>query len=191
MDEQTRRYSQTKHVASFAGFAPVENPEIACIVSIDEPVGAHHGGDVAAPVFARVVTDALRTLGVPPADEPPALVASADTHVYDIAETMQASQVAARIERDDARPALDVTSNAQAGTPARGGVEMPDLMGLSIREVLAQCAARGLKVKPSGEGVVTLQNPSHGTLVARDTVCIVKLSKQYMRKDAVARASGT
>ena len=59
IDEQTRRYSQTKYIASFAGFAPVENPEIACIVSIDEPVGAHHGGDVAAPVFARIVTDAL------------------------------------------------------------------------------------------------------------------------------------
>jgi hypothetical protein len=47
-----------------------------------------------------------------------------------------------------------------------------------------------LKIKPSGEGVVSLQNPSPGALVAQDTVCILKLSKQYVRKDAVARASG-
>ncbi|MFL6212725.1 MAG: penicillin-binding protein [Blastocatellia bacterium] len=191
IDEQTKRYSQTRYIASFAGFAPVENPEIACIVSIDEPIGAHHGGDVAAPVFARVVTDALRTLGVPPADEPPAQMASADTHVYDIAETIQESQVAARIERDEAQqPAVDVANNTQTATPTRGGVVMPDLMGLSIREALALCAARGLKIKPSGEGVVTLQNPSPGALVAQDAVCIVKLSKQFVRKDAVARASG-
>ena len=46
VDEKTGRYSNTRYVASFAGFAPVENPELACVVSIDGPVGAHHGGDV-------------------------------------------------------------------------------------------------------------------------------------------------
>ncbi|HEY9231273.1 MAG TPA: penicillin-binding protein, partial [Blastocatellia bacterium] len=191
IDEQTKRYSQTKYVASFAGFAPVENPEIACIVSIDEPIGAHHGGDVAAPIFARVVSEALRTLGVQPADEPPAPVAAADTHVYNIAELLPDSQVAARIERDEARPALDVATNPNvAATPARGGIVMPDLMGLSIREALALCAARGLKIKPSGEGVVTLQNPSPGALVAQDSSCMVKLSRQFVRQDAVARSPG-
>ncbi|MFL6277518.1 MAG: penicillin-binding protein [Blastocatellia bacterium] len=191
IDEQTRRYSQTKYVASFAGFAPVENPEIACIVSIDEPVGAHHGGDVAAPVFARVVTDALRTLGVQPADEPPAQMVAADTHVYNVAELMPDSRVAARVERDETRPALDVASNPMpAAMPSRGGIVMPDLMGLSIREALALCAARGLKIKPSGEGVVALQNPSPGALVAQDTVCMVKLAKQYVRKEAIARSPG-
>ena len=191
VDEQTKRYSQTKYIASFAGFAPVENPEIACIVSIDEPIGAHHGGDVAAPVFARVVTDALRTLGVQPADEPPAQIAGADTHVYDVEELMKDSQVAARVDKSEARPALDVTSNpAVAATAARGDIVMPDLMGLSIREALAMCAARGLKIKPSGEGVVTLQNPSPGALVAQDSSCMVKLSRQFVRQDAVARSPG-
>ncbi|HJQ27086.1 MAG TPA: penicillin-binding protein [Blastocatellia bacterium] len=190
IDEQTKRYSQTKYIASFAGFAPVENPEIACIVSIDEPVGAHHGGDVAAPIFARVVTQALRQLGVQPADEPPAPVAAADTHVYNIAELMPESQVAARVERNDVRPALDVAANPNTATQTRGGIHMPNLIGLSIREALAQCAAHGLKIKPSGEGVVTLQSPSPGALVAQDTSCIVKLSRQYVRKDAVARSPG-
>jgi hypothetical protein len=61
---------------------------------------------------------------------------------------------------------------------------------LSIREALALCTSRGLKIKPSGEGVVTLQNPSPGALVAQDTVCMVKLSKQFVRKEAVARSPG-
>lgn len=190
IDEQTKRYSQTKYIASFAGFAPVDNPEIACIVSIDEPIGAHHGGDVAAPVFARVVTDALRALGVQPADEPPAQMASADTHVYNIARTVEEGQIAARVDRDETRPALDVAGHAPSAAPTRGGIEMPDLMGLSIREALALCTTRGLKLNPRGEGVVTLQNPSPGALVAQDTVCIVKLSKQFVRKEAVARSPG-
>lgn len=191
IDEQTKRYSQTRYIASFAGFAPVENPEIACIVSIDEPVGAHHGGDVAAPIFARVVTAALRQLGVQPADEPPAPVAAADTHVFNIAEMMPDSQGAARVERNEARPTADVAANPNGATQTRGGIHMPDLRGLSIREALALCAAHGLKIKPSGEGVVTLQSPSPGALVAQDTSCIVKLSRQYVRKDAVARSPGT
>ena len=41
--DETGRYSATKHVASFAGFAPATNPAISMIVMVDEPVGAHHG----------------------------------------------------------------------------------------------------------------------------------------------------
>ena len=60
------RYSHQKHVAWFAGFAPVENPELVIVVMIDEPQGKRfHGGDVAAPVFARIAQPVLRYLGVP------------------------------------------------------------------------------------------------------------------------------
>ena len=56
-----------KYVASFVGFAPVSNPRLVVAVMIDEPTsGAHYGGDVAGPVFSRVMGGALRTLGVPP-----------------------------------------------------------------------------------------------------------------------------
>src|SRR5688500_3802117 len=50
IDPDTRAYSHTKYVASFVGFAPVENPAAVIIVVIDEPVGLHQGGQVAAPV---------------------------------------------------------------------------------------------------------------------------------------------
>ena len=40
IDPKTRAYSKTKYVASFVGFAPVENPAVVIIVVIDEPVGS-------------------------------------------------------------------------------------------------------------------------------------------------------
>jgi cell division protein FtsI (penicillin-binding protein 3) len=49
IDPKTRAYSSTKFVGSFVGFAPVSNPQVVIIVVIDEPAGAYHGGDVAAP----------------------------------------------------------------------------------------------------------------------------------------------
>jgi cell division protein FtsI (penicillin-binding protein 3) len=56
-----------KYVASFVGFAPVSNPRIIVAVMIDEPNnGKHYGGQVAAPVFAAVTANALRSLDVPP-----------------------------------------------------------------------------------------------------------------------------
>ena len=53
-------------MASFAGFAPVDNPRLAAIVILDEPQGQIFGGLVAAPVFSRVMQSALRVMGVAP-----------------------------------------------------------------------------------------------------------------------------
>ncbi len=63
------RYATDAHVASFVGWAPARDPVVACIVVLDEPQGpAFHGGDVAAPVFAAIMRDALRHLRIPQDD---------------------------------------------------------------------------------------------------------------------------
>src|SRR5438132_11946747 len=64
--DETGHYSKTKFIASFTGFAPASNPMIAIIVVIDEPVGQHMGGEVAAPLFKKVAEPILRYMSVPP-----------------------------------------------------------------------------------------------------------------------------
>jgi len=59
------------YVASFAGFAPADAPRLAAIVVLDEPGGSIYGGEVAAPVFSRVMQYALRLERVPPSPPPP------------------------------------------------------------------------------------------------------------------------
>jgi cell division protein FtsI (penicillin-binding protein 3) len=60
-------YASRKYRASFVGFAPVSQPRLVVAVMIDEPSnGKHFGGDVAAPVFSRVMEGALRMAGVAP-----------------------------------------------------------------------------------------------------------------------------
>lgn len=57
------------YVGLFAGIAPISNPELAIVVVINEPGGdLYHGGEVAAPVFSRVMKGALRLLNVAPDD---------------------------------------------------------------------------------------------------------------------------
>jgi cell division protein FtsI (penicillin-binding protein 3) len=55
-----------KYVGSFVGFAPASDPRLIIAVMIDEPSGAHYGGDVAAPIFASIAGNALRALNVTP-----------------------------------------------------------------------------------------------------------------------------
>ena len=60
-------YSEDKYISIFAGLAPASAPKLAAVVMIDEPSGElYYGSDVAAPVFADVMAEALRLLAVPP-----------------------------------------------------------------------------------------------------------------------------
>lgn len=59
-------YSDTRYVASFAGFAPAENPRFVVLVTVDEPSGTIWGGTAAAPAFREIATFALQYLRVPP-----------------------------------------------------------------------------------------------------------------------------
>lgn len=65
IDPETKAYSHTKYVGSFAGFAPINNPAIVVAVILDSAVGLHQGGQVAAPVFQRVAQQTLEYLHVP------------------------------------------------------------------------------------------------------------------------------
>jgi cell division protein FtsI (penicillin-binding protein 3) len=65
VDPATGAYSKTKYVGSFAGFAPVNNPQIVVAVILDSAVGLHQGGQVSAPVFRRVAQQVLEYLHTP------------------------------------------------------------------------------------------------------------------------------
>jgi cell division protein FtsI (penicillin-binding protein 3) len=65
VDPATGAYSKTKYVGSFAGFAPVNNPQIVVAVILDSAVGLHQGGQISAPVFRRVAQQVLEYLHTP------------------------------------------------------------------------------------------------------------------------------
>ncbi|MBA7642838.1 Stage V sporulation protein D [subsurface metagenome] len=64
-----RGYAEGRYIASFMGFAPVGSPRVAGIVIIKEPTGAYWGGEIAAPVFGRIIRRALPYMNVLPEDE--------------------------------------------------------------------------------------------------------------------------
>ena len=175
IDPRTRTYSATKFVASFVGFAPVNNPAVVIIVVIDEPGGAYHGGDVAAPVFRQIAEGILPEMGVIPDTDfnEPQLVARA------VETPAQMSQLRREEKRREIEIQLEQTRDATmprvAARDNRGGeivyavamdnaILMPDLRGRSVRDVARACARLGMQVEARGEGGrVVGQNPQAGS----------------------------
>jgi cell division protein FtsI (penicillin-binding protein 3) len=61
----TGGFAKNRYVASFVGFAPLPKPRVTILVQIDEPRGAIHGGEVAAPIFRKITQQTLLRLQVP------------------------------------------------------------------------------------------------------------------------------
>ena len=75
-------YSDDRYLAVFAGLAPASDPKLVAVVVIDEPRGEdYYGGEVAAPVFSRILSGALRLMAIPPdalAEPPLTIMARAE-----------------------------------------------------------------------------------------------------------------
>jgi cell division protein FtsI (penicillin-binding protein 3) len=91
VDPGTHGYSHSNYVASFAGFAPVNNPAIAVAVILDSAKGLHQGGQICAPVFQRVAQQVLAYLHTPHDVDLPAsrqlILASKKVSKEDLAES--------------------------------------------------------------------------------------------------------
>ena len=172
IDPKTKAYSSTKFVGSFVGFAPLSNPRVVIIVVIDEPAGAYHGGDVAAPVFREVAEVILPGLDVEPDIEvksAPQFVAQAPEDPEKAAK-LREEQEKAEQQRKATLPTVD-NNGGRGGevvyaVGTKNAMLMPDLRGRSVRDVARTCQQLGLQVEARGEGKVFKQSPAAGTEVS-------------------------
>lgn len=140
-------YSPDRFVASFVGFAPARQPRIAGIVVLDEPRGAYHGGDVAAPVFGAFARQALLYMGVEPERDP--------------LETWPGEAPPPQEPEEEPAPRVDgVVLAANEGPPPAPAV--PDFHGMTARQALRATARLGLRPVLEGEGFVEKQEPAAG-----------------------------
>lgn len=150
----THRYN-----ASFMGFAPVTNPAVVAVVTLNGTTGGERGfgGVQAAPVFRAVVQEALRLLGVTKdVPDPPAPL---------LARGPQAdAEPDAELDDDLAIADLGVPPG-EDDAPSQEGPKAPDFRGKTLRAVLEESAALGLPIEPVGHGLARRQYPLPGTPV--------------------------
>jgi cell division protein FtsI (penicillin-binding protein 3) len=184
--DESGRYSRGRYVASFAGFVPSRNPSLAILVVVDEPHGGFHGGEIAAPAFARIALPALQYLGIMPEDG--GVVLDRNTEIqaalkgFESMPGLRPGRVRSGVEAAK-RPVrflpLRVAPARRQGSEEPSEVaEMPDLSGRSLREANVMLAQMGLTYRISGEGpVVEEQDPAPGSEVSPGSVCRLVLGE--------------
>jgi cell division protein FtsI (penicillin-binding protein 3) len=179
-DYATGRYTHSYN-ASFMGFAPVTNPAIVVVATLNGTHGTSgFGGTVAAPVFREVAAEALRVLDVP-RDLPDNTPDAPETQVADLddAPVMDGATEPPVLEEAVAQ-APEVPAAQQAGSladagprpappappaPRESGPKAPNFIGLSMRSVVALAQAQGLPVVLAGTGIVRTQVPPPGAVL--------------------------
>ncbi len=158
-----RGYAPRRFVASFAGFAPVDDPLIAGVVLLDEPWPSYYGGQVAAPTWSAIVRQMLLYLGVQPLREKPDRWPGQPRSVRRFAATV-------------------------AAAPTVAG-SVPDFAGLTARQAVRQSSAAGLQLALNGHGFVSRQSPAPGTSLDAAAGVVELWLLAEARSAAVARSA--
>ncbi len=183
IDPATGRYSRTQLIASFTGFAPINDPTVTILVSLDSPVGLHEGGQVAAPVFKRVAEQVLSYLNVP-RDVPlsPKLIqASYKNSELDETTSLEDFTPVDFTAQPDQPPAPEKTVAAESAQPSitvaldeGGDIAVPDFRGKTMRDVTEMCLRLGLEPVLVGSGLALDESPADGARVRRGAKITVR-----------------
>ena len=181
-------YMKGGYVASFAGFLPANDPKFVIYIAVDHPRKEYYGAAVAAPVFSRIAKFAVRRAGLSPVLITESDVTkSADLATNEVdpvdgsidASVMRNAKAAAiALANVKPKPSLDdaPTPSALAATSvelatARAPVldarsAVPNLEGLTLREVISRVTGTGVEVRVHGEGIVSKTIPAPGAAFA-------------------------
>jgi len=154
------RYGDAR-IGSFAGLVPAEDPRLAIVITVDEPSkGSKYGGINAAPAFALIAGETLRTLGVPPTES-----------------EQRAAGSGQRVAEGGCQlPAASCQPASLALTWKESGWTLPDLTGRTMREVATSLAPAGIALSMMGSGRVVSQDPPPGAPVSSGTTVSILLN---------------
>lgn len=177
IDPRSGAYSHTRYLASFCGFAPADDPQLACIVVLDEPTkGGHTGGVTAAPIFGNILETLFTDYAIPVrtgAESDRSMIAQGRT--IERTELANITEVAAATTVAPASTSPDMQM-LESQSPASGAV-VPDLRGRGLRDAVRLAAEAGLSIEVTGSGIVEEQSLSPGSVVEPGTTLAVSLKR--------------
>lgn len=144
-------YEYGKYFSSFYSFFPVDKPKYGILVTINEPKGSSYGAVVALPAVREVLEKLIKHRGINP----------------------QGLEVEKEKKIEEIRP-LEIKKSVERIKREFENSLMPDLTGLSMREVLIALPTKKYKnYKLKGSGKVVSQFPKHGTILSSNTEIII------------------
>ena len=188
------RIESNLHIGSFVGFAPVEDPEVAVLVIVDEAqVKPDYGGTTAAPFAAQIFSEILPLLGVEKTDGSArrASVTMPEVTGMNVKDAKAILREAGIDAVTDGTQSVVTGQLPPAGTTVQEGfcamlyvtgaiaptaeefTQVPDVIGLPVRESAQAMRSAGLALDAQGDGIAVRQSPAAGTYAAAgDTVTV-------------------
>jgi cell division protein FtsI (penicillin-binding protein 3) len=154
VDHELKKYSDEKFIGSFIGYAPAENPIVTVGVFIDEPEDEKYGGVVAAPAFKNIISQILNLKGAIPAEN----VARRKVENKKMAKASVKKTAGKNIKFVSV---MDKTV-------------MPDLVGMSLRQIIDSFSKTDLSLKIKGSGKVVEQFPLPGEIISKGKAVFVR-----------------
>lgn len=205
---------QHKYIASFVGFAPANDPKVACLVVVDEPsYGSYYGGAVVAPVVGKILEDTLKYLGIEPqytTEERNTIdISVPDVEGLDVSIAkkkltdmgLKYTIIGGGEKVVSQMPASNATLNAGSvvvlyteSTTTEEKVTVPDVKNKSLARVKSILSSAGLNLSIVGAGatgsdsdrtVAEKQTPEAGALVARGS--IIQVEFRFLDVEGTAR----
>ena len=197
-----------QYIASYCGFAPVDDPEIAMLIFFDEPQGSnYYGGSVAGPVFAKIMSEVLPYLGIEPKytqeelSQLDGVAPDVVTHDVEQAQTEVENAGFDAIVYGDGDTVLSQIPEPGGTIPQGGNVVLftdeestqetttvPDLIGLSPSQANQRAGLYNLQISITGAAlnsnatISSSQSIEEGTQVPPGTV----ISVNFIEADQVA-----
>jgi cell division protein FtsI (penicillin-binding protein 3) len=148
-----RGYMPGGYIGSFAGFIPANEPQLVIYVGIDRPRKGYYGAQVAAPVFSRIASYAVRRDGVTP-----------ELLTENTISKVKEDSLAEKFLNADKVVTMKKSSEKKEDLSTIA----PNLKALSVREVLAKAAEQKIEVRLVGEGRVESTWPDAGQSLGDD-----------------------
>lgn len=140
-----RGYIPGGYIGSFTGFIPANDPQYVIYVALDYPKKGYYGSQVAAPLFSRIASYAVRRDGVAPE-----VLGEKNMSNVPVAQSETAQKEVEHFAYADLNNELPMLAT------------VPDLKDLSMREVLQKTANQKIKLKMIGRGKVDQTFPTAG-----------------------------
>jgi cell division protein FtsI (penicillin-binding protein 3) len=154
----THGYFQNRHVSSFVGFLPADDPKLLILVVLYDVGHGHFGGLVAAPVFSEIASGALRYLNIA-SKEPD----------YDSASLLSIDEIIGAPHKKNIDPLASLDPGVDYDA-ALNGKATPNFRGASLRHALDIARQLGINLEVKGQGYVVLQEPAPGTTLPRSPI---------------------
>jgi len=156
-------YSSEKVRTSFMGFFPAEDPQIAILVTLDEPQRDKWGGVAAAPVFKNIGEQILTCFKTDIKESP-----------FLVPEEEKKGSVKLKLVSAPQTISTQADAEKDADEPF-----MPDFRGMTIKDALMKAREKGIDIKVTGSGWAVSQKPKAGVSIHRHRSCTVSFSTGY------------